>query len=292
MKRFILVGIVVLFFGNLCIGQGNADSTKKEKRHSFAITGGVGKAKVKRPDTTKRFTFGINDGYGIPIGPFRKADISKYPNSRYNSGDTSHLGGYAKYGFHYEFYAALRLFHNFSIMASVGGSNLGYDITSLNSQFITYFKPNTVSVTLGDSYYVLQYMLGANYNIPTGKHFSLECRAMAGFANSNYPPLSYINIGAQDESEIYTFPEGSGFAYCGGVGLKFITAEGHIGVHVNMTYSGSDIKFTSYSVAYYTQPNPSNPNLSNNYIDSGTVNETKILSVNLLQFTFGITGEL
>jgi hypothetical protein len=293
MKHLILVAVSILLFSNLCIAQGNADSTKK---HSFAVTGGYGKAHKK--DTIKdrkRFSFGVMDGYGIPLGGLRSTDMSKYPISGfYGRQDTTHLAGCGQYGFHYEYYVAYRVYKRLSIMVSVGGNDIGYNAQTLNSQFtsLPIFKPNTVAVTVGDNYNVGQYLAGPNLDLKAGKKMRIELRAMCGAITTNYPSLSYIDMGANQESEIYTFSQSSGFAYDVGAGLKFITAEGYIGFHLNVNYVGSVITFPGYSVAYFTPPDPADPAKSNLFLYAQNFNYPKVLNVGLLQVTLGISGEL
>ena len=293
MKKIIALAISVLFFITHCFGQGG-DTSKTAKKHSFAVTGGYGR--IKKPDTTKndkRFSFGVNDGYGIPLGTLRATDISKYPVSRVSNQDTSHLSGYGKYGFHYEYFVSYRILKHLSIVLSIGGNDLGFNISTLNSQFCYNLYPNNPNkgaVTTGDSYYTLQYLAGANYNFPLNKFFRIELRALGGQISTNYPDLSYI--GLFNESEIYQFSQGKGFGYDIGAGIKAITAEGYIGVHLNINYIGSNVTFPSYSVAYFTPPDPLNPAISNQYINSATFNSPKTMAISILQITLGVSAEL
>jgi hypothetical protein len=283
MKHLILLAVSLSLFANICLAQGNADSTKPKPKEKFFL-----EIKRHKFDSAKRFSIGFNDGYSIPVGEFGKTDETKYPISHLNGHDTNHLGGYGQYGFHYEYYAAYRFMKYLSAMVSIGGSYLSYDIGSLNSQFIQYFAPNTVTVTGGDSYYIIQYLAGPKLNLRLGKGFSFEFKALTGVTSANYPSFTYLGF---PSIEIYTFPQSNGFGYNVGGGLKYITAEGFIGIHLNVSYAGSDITFPNYSVAFYT-PISHNPALSNIYLGSSILDAPKTLDVSLFQVTLGFTAEL
>src|ERR1700679_3049026 len=109
MKKLILLAVPVLFFANLCLAQDGSDSTKSEKKHSFAITGGYGRVH-KKDSVIKRFSFGFNYGNSYPVSNFHMGDQTKYPISRLNGKDTNHLGGYGQSGFHFEYYFAYRVY--------------------------------------------------------------------------------------------------------------------------------------------------------------------------------------
>ncbi len=294
MKYFILSVMLFLLSstGNSVTAQAGTDSTKKG---SYAGKSGYGVklVKVHKKDTTKhekRLSFGTNEGYGIPIGNFKKSDGSIYPISHWaHAGDTTKLGGYGLYGFHYEYFAAYRVLPHISVMISVGGNDIGYNINSVNSQFIQYFPPNTDVVTSGDNYYVIQYLGGIKYNVPLGHYFHLEFNGLAGITSTNYPSLSYIGF---PESMIYQFPQGSGFGYNVSAGLKYVMADGYIGVHLNVSYAGSMVSFSGYSVSFFTPPLPNAPASTAIYLRTANFDYPKNLDVRLLQITFGVTGEL
>ncbi len=287
MKRFILLAILSVFMVNIGIAQSGSDSTKNDKKHSFAITGGYGKAR-KKDSIVKRFSFGFNYGTAFPVGNFHMADQTKYPISLLNGKDTNHLGGYALSGFHYQYYFAYRVYKRLSIMLFLSGSDIGYNINAVNSQYIQFFPPNTAVVTSGDNYYILQYLIGPIYNLRLAKYFSIELKALGGLTSTNYPTLSYSGLPV---STLYSFPQGNGFGYNLGAGLKYTAAEGPIAVHLNVSYAGSVINYSSYSIALYT-PTTNNPATSNIYISSATYTEPKSLSVSLLQVTMGLSVEL
>jgi hypothetical protein len=281
MKGFIL--LAVSFFSILCGAQVNPDSAKTQQKEKFFL-----EIKRHKVDSSKRFSLGYNCGYSIADGDFAKTDASKYPISKLNGQDTNHLGGYGQYGFHYECYVAYRFMNYLSLMLSIGGSDIHYDITTLNSQFITFYAPNTVTVSSRDIYYVQEYLAGPKLNLRIGKGFSFEIRALAGVTSTNYPSLTYLGF---PDLAIYAFPEGGGFGYNLGAGLKYITADGFIGIHLNVSYAGSDITFPNYSVSLYTPSSP-NPALSNLYLGSSIYNAPKTLYVSLIEVSAGITAEL
>ncbi|HTA28042.1 MAG TPA: hypothetical protein VK809_09655 [Bacteroidia bacterium] len=290
MRKFILLAVSVLFFANICLAQDGSDSTKNEKKHSFAITGGYGKAR-KKDSVIKRYSFGFNYGTGFPFGNFHMGDQSKYPISRLNGKDTGHLGGYGQSGFHFEYYFAYRVYKCISIMASLSGNDIGYNINEVNAQYIQFFAPNTTVVTSGDSYYILQYLIGPDAELRIGKYFKIEAKALIGLMSANYPTLSYSGLPNGLPTALYSFPQGSGFSYNLGTGIKYIAAEGPVAVHVDVAYAGSTVNFSSYSMALYTPPT-NNPATSNNYISSAVYNTPKSLSVSMFQFTLGLSVEL
>lgn len=234
---------------------------------------------------------GFNDGYSIPLGNFRAADQNKYPISKFNGQDTTHISGYATYGFHYEYYVAYRFMPHVSIMISVGGSNLGYAINTVNSQFITYFAPNTAVVTSGDNYYVLQYMMGPKVNLRLGRGFYAEFVALGGMITTNYPSIAYIGMPHDTVTNVYSFPQGSGYNYDIGATLKFAMENGHVGIRANINYVGSTVKFPNYSVAYFHEPDPAAPSLSNLFLGAATFNTPKTLDVSMLQISLGLSIE-
>lgn len=255
MKRFILFAITVLIFQRVGLAQSSDDYAQK-------------------------FAVGFNYGYSYPVGSFAIADQSKYPMSKLTMQDTNRLGGYAKYGFHYEFYASYRFSTHFGIMVSFSGNDIGYNQNTLNAQYDNYFPPGTVGVSTGDNYYILQYLIGPTVIYPIHNHLSFEGRVLAGYTSTNYPTLAFY--GSQ-ETTVLSFPQGSGFGYNIGAGIKYAMDDGLFGVHLNITYAGSNVNFSNYTIAFF--------DTSNNYLGSSTYNDAKSLSVGLLQVTFGVTLE-
>jgi len=281
LHKLLFTAILLPYLSGICMAQGRTDST----RHRFKLALAV---KTRKPDNNKKLTFGFNYGYSYPVGSFLKTDPSKYPISRFTKQDTSQLGGYAKYGFHYEYYVTYKIMRHVSIMLSVNGSDLGYNITALNAQYIQFFPPNTLVITSGDSYDVVQYLAGPSFNLPLGKKFSIEVKALAGLTSTNYPTLSYTG---GLESSVYSFSQGTGVGYNAGVGIKYIAADGLIGVHFNICYAGANINFSNYSITYYT-PNSAIPANSAIFLGSTNYNVVKSLPIGMIQATFGITAEL
>jgi hypothetical protein len=280
MRGLISLVFIVLIYANGAFGQDKANSSGTP---NSILTNKPGKT-----ERNKKFSFGFNNGIGIPIGEFRKTDETKFPLSKFNGGDSNHLGGYAQSGFHYEFYAAYKIIPRLSILVSASGNDIGYDINTLDSQYILYVPPNSSIVTSGDSYYIIQYLIGPDFTIPLGKNFSIEIKALAGLTTTNYPALTYVGL---TETEIFAFQGGNGFGYSAGTSLKFVTANGYIGVHLNINYVGSTINYSSYAEAFYTPSSP-NPALSNNYLGSAIYNEQKSLMVSLIQVSLGVSVEL
>jgi len=122
--------------------------------------------------------------------------------------------------------------------------------------------------------------MGPNVIYPIHNHLSIEGRVLAGYTSANYPSLAFF--GSQ-ETTVLSFPQGSGFGYNIGAGVKYAMDEGLFGVHFNITYAGSSVNFTNYSMAFFDS--------SNNYLGSATYHDAKSLSIGLLQVAFGVTLE-
>lgn len=250
--------IVLLLFVNLCMAQDN--------------------------DGKKKFSFGYSYGESFPESTLGKNDQSKLPLSKFSKQDTTQLNGYAKKGVHYDIYMTYRLIRDVSIMVSVYGDQNDYDITTLNTQFIQYYPPNTVAVTTGDNYYIMQYLIGPYITIPIAGDFSFEIKALGGLTSANYPSLTYIGL---SEDALYSFPKASGFGYNIGGGIKYRAVKtGYLGLalHLNVNYAVANLNYPNYSITYFTPGNV--------YITSYTYNAAKSMPLNILQITFGISLEL
>jgi hypothetical protein len=235
-------------------------------------------------DDNKKFSFGYNYGTSFPEGNFGKSDQSKLPMSRFSGQDTNKLNGYAKKGIHYDFYASYKIIRYISIMLSVAGDQNDYDINTLNSQYIQYAPPNTVAVTTGDNYNIVQYLIGPYINIPIINNLSTEIKALAGFTTANYPGLNYLGLPSGEL--LYTTPNSSAIGYAVGLGLKYTAVKTRglgLGLHLNVNYAASNITYSRYSITAYTP--------ANTYINSTTYNYPKSLSLSILQITYGISLE-
>lgn len=234
-------------------------------------------------DDDKKFSLGYNYGVSYPESDFGKTNQSKLPMSRLLGKDTTKLSGYAQKGFHYDLYASYRFIPHFSLIIAVYGDQNSYDINTLNSQYISLYPPNTVAVVTGDNYYIVQYLIGPYINIPILKRFSTEIKVLGGFTTANYPSLTYVGL-LQDL--LYSIPASSGIGYNIGMGFKYMavkTREVQLGLHLDVDYAGSSITYPSYSVTEYTPADV--------YISSATYNVPKTMSINIFQFTYGISLE-
>lgn len=250
--------IALLLFANSCIAQNNSGE--------------------------KKFSFGYSYGESFPESTLGKNDQSKLPLSKFSRQDTTKLNGYAKKGVHYDLYMTYRLIRHFSIMVTVYGDQNDYDINTLNAQYIQYYSPNTVAVTTGDTYYIMQYLIGPYINIPVAGDFSFEIKALAGLTSANYPSLTYIG---SSEDALYSFPKSSGFGYNIGGGIKYRAVKaGYLGLslHINVNYAVANLNYPTYSITYFTPGNV--------YISSSTYNVAKSMPLNIVQVTFGISLEL
>jgi len=250
--------IILSLLVNFCVAQENSDN--------------------------KKLSFGYDYGESFPKGTFSKNDQSKLPLSRFTKQDTSKLNGYALKGVHFDLYVTYKIIRHVSIMASVCGDQNAYAINTLNSQFIQFYPPNTVAVTTGDNYYVVQYLIGPDINIPIIHSFSIELKALAGITTANYPSLTYIGL---SPDALYSFPKGNGFGYTIGTGLKYSVGKSKglaLALHLNVNYAIANITYPNYSITYYTPGNV--------YLSSSTYNAIKSMPLNILQVTFGIALEL
>jgi hypothetical protein len=227
----------------------------------------------------RKFSFGFNLGNGYPLNGYGGASTSQLPMSRLTNQDTNRISGYAKPGIHYDIYASYEILNHVSIMLAVDGDKDYYDVNTLNLQYAAYFPPNTVSAFTGYEYFVSQYLAGPKLNLPISEYCSIECRVLAGFTTVDNPNLNFYN--AKDTIG-YSFPTGKGFGYNIGAGIKYIAAEGYIGLHLMICYGGAVIKYPNYTV-YYS----SGANIYNN-----TYNAPKKMILGILQVAVGISLEL
>ncbi|MGP8217030.1 MAG: hypothetical protein ACLQQ4_15790 [Bacteroidia bacterium] len=250
MRGTILMALSVLLLANICVAQADADDGKK-------------------------YTFGYDYGISLPVGDYAGTSTSKFPLKTGTGQDTAQLSGYAKTGFHYDMYFAYKIIPYVSLMLAVYGDQSNYNINTLNSQY-KVLNPNSIAIiTTGDNYYAVQYLLGPYVNIPVNEIFVIEVKALAGLTTCNYPSLDYIGAG---QTTLYSFTKGSGFGYTFGAGAKLEVADG-LYLHLNFNYAGSDITYSSSSIAVFS---------GNNY--SSTTNSTaKTMGLGIFQITGGVS---
>jgi hypothetical protein len=171
-----------------------------------------------------------------------------------------------------------------SVILYVSGDKNSIDINTLNAQLISLVPTNTPTITSSDEFFITQYLAGAYMKIPVSKFCCIELKALAGLTTADNPGLTYTGL---QEIVIYTYPEGSGFGYNVGGGIKYaIETEGKLGLglHLNINYAGSYIKYSGYSVTTY------NPAFT--LINSYNYNVPLSMSLGILQLTIGASLEL
>lgn len=231
----------------------------------------------------KKFIFGYDYGTSMPENDFAKHDTSKLPMGRLYHQDTTKLNGYAKSGFHYDFYFTYKFWQHLGVTALVSGNENSYDINTINSQYIALYPPNTVIVTTGDNYSVTQYLIGPYISITPVDRLDIEIKALYGITTANYPGLDYIG---GSEITLYTARASSTMGYNVGIGIKFMAEEVKeigLALHLNVNYMGTNINYPSYSITNYTPFDV--------FINSSTYNTPKTMTMNILQVTFGISVE-
>lgn len=258
MNKFLLFTVLLLLFSGLCSAQDDMD-------------------KLEYFD--KKISLGFNFGNGFPILDYGSASASKMPLGKFTGQDTNRLNAYAKTGFHYEVYASYELFRPVSIMLEVAGDKNSCDMNTLNVQYASYFPQNTVSIYVSPEYYSTQFLAGPKISFQISKYTTIECKALAGYSIVSVPTTTFYNV---KDTTVYNYPKGSGFGYTIGVGVKYVTLDGVVGLHLNVSYAGSLISFPNYTV-YYTAGAVN----SNN-----TYNTTKTMSLGIIQVSCGLSFNL
>jgi hypothetical protein len=235
-------------------------------------------------DENKKFSLGYDYGNSFPMGSFAKATQSTFPKSGLVGQDTTKLNGYGQKGDHFDLYATYKFLRNFGVTLDLYEDQDNYDINTLYYQYISYFRPNTVAVSTGDDYYIIQYLIGPYVNIHIYKNLGIEFKILAGPTTSNYPSLIYFGLVTD---LLYTIHEGSGLGYNFGGGIRYtVVKTGIFGLelHFNVNYAGANITYPYYSITAYTP--------SYVYLSSSTYNTPKTMSMNMIQATLGVSIEL
>ncbi len=238
-------------------------------------------------DDNKKFFIGFDFGSSYPKRDFGNAGISNLPLSRFTGQDTNKINGFALKGYHYDIYAIYRLIPHFNVILSVNGDKNNIDINTLNSEYTVSFPSNSANTLIsGDEFFVTQFLGGLQSSFHVSQSCSIELKALAGFTTGYYPGLSFLSAGQEIN---YTYPEGNGFGYNFGAGVKYsIEASGNIGLglHLNVSYAGSNISFSNYSVTTYAISYP------NNLISSYTYNVPKTMAIGIIQVAIGFSLEM
>jgi hypothetical protein len=137
--------------------------------------------------------------------------------------------------------------------------------------------------------------------LPAGK-FNIEGQILVGLVSTTYPTLtenldqSSTSGGitySETGSSILSFKSSSGFGYNISAGIEDKIAP-HIGLHLDVGYTGSSLSVASYTsttsgtetvtIAGFTS--------SQAFNSTNTDNNSKTLSVSLLQITLGLSVDL
>jgi len=214
---------------------------------------------AETPDS--KFTVGLAVGTTIPLSNFANSAAST---------DSTHINGAAQTGIHFNATAGYKIYKIIGAMVMVGGNINGYNAPSSGFSVVSPSGPH----------YIGQYLAGPCVSIPVCKKFFIEARALAGLMTSHYPELSSNYSGSlggfvsSSFTYSYKLTSGLGFGYSGGVGAKYMLRD-HFGITLNVTYAGSNIKYSGYTVhetvtttsifgAYSNTPLP-NYNTTNSY---------------------------
>lgn len=230
------------------------------------------------PNYDHKFSFGFNLGRGFALGDYGNASGSALPLSNFNHQDTGRLNGYAKTGFHYEVFASFDFLSHIGIILQVSADKSSYDMNTLNFQYAGLYPSSNVSFYANSEYYVTQFLAGPKFKLPLSDYCSVELKLLAGYTTVSSPVLTFYEA---KDTVSYSYPSGTGFGYKIEAGIKYVTGEGHVGLHFNCGYAGSLITYPNYT--YYSSSAGKPVNI--------TYNVPKTMSVGLLQVTFGISFE-
>lgn len=188
------------------------------------------------PETPdNKFSIGLAAGTTIPLGGFAASGATS---------DSTHINGSAQTGIHFNATVGYKIYKVIGAMVMVGGNINSYN--SPTSGFAAATVPS-------GPHYVGQYLAGPYVSIPVGKKLSIEARALVGLITSHYPELtegtsvSFSGFVGANVSIDTKLKSGAAFGYSGGVGAKYMLSN-HFGLTLNVAYSGSNMKYPSYTI--------------------------------------------
>jgi hypothetical protein len=188
------------------------------------------------PETQdNKFSIGLAAGTTIPLGGFAASGAAS---------DSTHINGSAQTGIHFNATASYKIYKIIGAMVMVGGNINSYNAAA--SGFAAATVPS-------GPHYVGQYMAGPYVSIPVGKKFFIEARALVGLITSHYPELtegtsvSFSGFVGANVSIDTKLKSGAAFGYSGSVGAKYMFSN-HFGLTLNVAYSGSNMKYPSYTI--------------------------------------------
>ncbi len=188
------------------------------------------------PETPdNKFSIGLAAGTTIPLGGYASTAAST---------DSTHINGAAQAGIHFNATVGYKIYKIIGAMVMIGGNINGYNSAATISG---------AAITPSGSHYVGQYLAGPHVSIPVGKKFFIEARALVGLVTSHYPALSAsesLSLGGFASTTVdysYKLTSGSAFGYSFGVGAKYMLGN-HFGITLNVAYSGSNTKYSGYTV--------------------------------------------
>jgi hypothetical protein len=148
-------------------------------------------------------------------------------------------------------------------------------MNTMNVQYSNYFP--TASLYVNTEFYATQFLAGPKLSFNISKYTSIECIALAGYNTLSVPTTTFYGV---KDTTVYNFPTGTGFGYKIGAGVKYVTLDGVVGLHINLSYAGSLISFPNYTV----------------YYSAGAVNNTynvnKTTSLGIIQISCGLSFNL
>ncbi len=228
MKRTFLLVTILATSVSFAIYAGNLDDNNPIKKPFSLIAEGGNK--------DNKFSIGLAAGITIPLGGFAASGAAS---------DSMHVNGSAQTGIHFNATVGYKIYKVIGAMVMVGGN-----INSCNPPTV-YISGLSYTPVPSGPFYVGQYMAGPYVSIPIGKKFFIEARALAGLMTSSFPDikasLSVSGLLGISASKDTKYKSGNAFGYCGGVGAKYMLGN-HFGIMLNVAYSGSNMKYPSYTV--------------------------------------------
>lgn len=192
----------------------------------------------------KKFRLGVSIGPAIPMLDFGSTNV-KGSFWDQTSVDSTHLQGFAKTGFHFDFYLSYLISDNFGLMLSVGGNSNSFDgITFSNT--IGYSS----AAVNGENFYTGEYLIGPFVYFPLDAQskFSFSAYALIGLVSSNYPQIS-LAINDTITAAIQFLQGRNSFGFSAGATLAYSLNEG-TDVTFGIGYTQSKIIYPSWSETF------------------------------------------
>ena len=201
----------------------------------------------------QKFSISANIGAGIPMEDYGNTSQTPFSNV-----DTTHIAGLATTGFHFNLNASYLFSKFFGPTIMIGGTLNTFD--EAQWQALRSAAVPGITTSVSGSFYIGQYLIGPYASLPVSDKVQIEFKALFGILTANYPiisqtyPANYgINIPnfnyGEPTTQVKTIATSSDFGYYFGTGIKYM-ATNHIGISLNVGYTGSDVGYPNVTVTY------------------------------------------